>query len=222
MLRHNFRQELGQLQKQLVELGNLVESALTDAAESLRTQDLDWARRLIEQDRLVNQKRFDIEEGVLVLIATQQPMATDLRTLAAMLEVVSELERVGDYAKGIAKITLMLGPAPLIKPLVDIPRMAAKARDMLHRALIAFEERDVEQARRIPPEDDEVDDLYNQVYRELMTFIITDPSTLEQANFLLWAAHNLERAADRVNNICERVVFMVTGTMSELGSHTES
>ncbi|MHB0857386.1 MAG: phosphate signaling complex protein PhoU [Anaerolineae bacterium] len=222
MLRHNFRQELEQLQNQLVDLGSLVESALTDSAESLRTQDLDWARRLIEQDRLVNQKRFDIEEGVLVLIATQQPMATDLRTLAAMLEVVGELERVGDYAKGIAKITLMLGPAPLIKPLVDIPRMASKARDMLHRALLAFAERDVEQARRIPPEDDEVDDLYNQVYRELMTFIITDPSTLEQANFLLWAAHNLERAADRVNNICERVIFMVTGTMSELGSHSSS
>ena len=133
-----------------------------------------------------------------------------------MLAIISELERIGDYAKGISKINLMIGEEPLIKPLVDLPWMAEKARDMLHRALEAFVQRDVDLARAIPADDDEVDALYNQVYRELLTFIMADPSTIDQATYLLWAAHNLERAADRVINICERVVFTVTGEMVEM------
>ena len=149
-------------------------------------------------------------------------MARDLRILAAMLEIITELERIGDYGKGIAKINLMIGENELLKPLVDIPRMADKALDMLRRALDAFMRRDAEAAKAIPKEDDEVDALYNQVNRELMTFIISDPRTIEQANYLLWAAHNLERAADRVTNICERVVFMVTGTMAELDTHFDN
>jgi phosphate transport system protein len=152
----------------------------------------------------------------MVLIATQQPMAGDLRTIAAVLDITHELERIGDYAKGIAKINLMIGDEPLVKPLVDIPRMAEKARDMLHRALEAFVEQDAALARAIPAEDDEVDDLYNQVYRELITYVLADPRTIEQANYLLWAAHNLERAADRVTNVCERVIFTVTGEMVEM------
>jgi phosphate transport system protein len=139
-----------------------------------------------------------------------------MRTIAAILDIASELERIGDYAKGIAKINLLIGLGPLVKPLVDLPRMAEKAGDMLHRALAAFVERDADRARAIPIEDDEVDNLYNQIYRELITYILADPSTIEGANFLLWAAHNLERAADRVTNICERVIFTVTGEMVEL------
>jgi phosphate transport system protein len=135
-----------------------------------------------------------------------------------VLEIVTELERIADYAKGIAKINLMMGFEPLIKPLVDIPRMAEKAQDMLHRAMDAFVRQDVALARAIPQEDDEVDGLYNQVYRELMTYIIADPSIIQQANYLLWVAHNLERAADRVGNICERTVYTVTGEMLELDS----
>jgi phosphate transport system protein len=126
------------------------------------------------------------------------------------------LERIGDYAKGISKINLMIGEEPLIKPLVDLPWMAEKARDMLHRALEAFVKRDVDLACAIPAEDDEVDALYNQVYRELLTLIMADPRTIDQATYLLWAAHNLERAADRVINICERVVFTVTGKLMEM------
>jgi phosphate transport system protein len=152
----------------------------------------------------------------LALIATQQPMAGDLRTLAAILDIASELERIGDYAKGIAKINLMIGEEPFIKPLIDIPAMAFKARDMLRQSLEAFARRDVDMARAIPAEDDVVDGLYNQVYRELLTYIMADPSCIDQANFLLWAAHNLERAADRVTNICERVVFTVTGELMEM------
>jgi phosphate transport system protein len=214
--RESFERELQRLQDEVLVLGSMVETAIIEAVASLKRRDREAARQLVVQDRSLNKKRFTLEAETLVVIATQQPMAGDLRVLAAVLEIAGELERIGDYAKGIAKITLMMGDEPLIKPLIDIPRMAEKARDMLHRALEAFVQRDVELARSIPAEDDEVDDLYNQVYRELLTFILADPRTIDQANYLLWAAHNLERAADRVTNICERVVFTVTGEMVEM------
>jgi phosphate transport system protein len=163
-------------------------------------------------------KRFELENDALILIATQQPMAGDLRVLAAVLEITTELERIGDYAKGIARINIMIGDEPFIKPLIDIPIMARKASAMLDDALRAFISQDVALAKSVPPQDEEVDGLYNQVYRELMTYVVANPSCIDQANYLLWAAHNLERAADRVTNICERVVFTVTGRMSEMDS----
>ncbi len=216
MPREAFERELQRLQGELLTLGGMVEEAITASVESLRRQDLEAAQRVIDRDRQINEQRFAIERDTLILIATQQPMAGDLRVLAAILEITTELERMGDYAKGIAKICLMIGKEPLLKPLIDIPRMAEKARDMLHRALDAFMRRDVEEARAIPKEDDEVDALYQQIYRELITYILADPHNIEQANYLLWAAHNLERTADRVTNICERVVFTVTGEMMEM------
>jgi len=214
--RETFEQELQRIQDEVLVLGSMVEKAITESVESLKRRDLEGARRLIAEDRVLNKKRFAIEDEALVLIATQQPMAGDLRTIAAVLAIISELERIGDYAKGISKINLMMGEKPLLKPLIDIPRMAEKARDMLHRALEAFVQQDVDLARAIPNEDDEVDALYNQVYRELLTFIMNDPRTIDQSTYLLWAAHNLERAADRVINICERVVFAATGKMMEM------
>jgi phosphate transport system protein len=216
MLRQTFERDLHSLQDDLLVLGSMVEEALTLSVSQLKKRDLEASRKLIEADRVINKKRYDIENNTLTLIATQQPMAGDLRTLAAVLEISAELERIGDYAKGIANINLMIGPEPLVKPLVDIPRMAEKGREMLHRALEAFVKRNVELARLIPPEDDEVDHLYDQIYRELMTLILANPKNIDQANYLLWAAHNLERTADRVINICERVVFTVTGEMEEL------
>lgn len=219
MVRKTFDKELQRIKDDVLLLGSMVEKALTDAVAYLKARDLEASKQVIEGDRKINEKRFAIESDILVMIATQQPMAGDLRTLAAMLEVVTELERIGDYAKGISKINLLIGENKLIKPIVDIPRMAEKAVDMLHRALDAFVRADVELAMAIPKEDDEVDDLYNQVNRELMTYIMSDPRNMEQANYLLWAAHNLERAADRVTNICERVVFTVTGRMAELDTH---
>ncbi len=216
MPRETFDKKLQILQDEVLILGSMVENALTGAVQTLKQRDMEGSRRLIAEDRAINKKRFAIEADALVLIATQQPMASDLRILAAILDIASELERIGDYAKGIAKVNLMIGEQPLLKPLIDVPRMAEKARDMLHRALDAFIRRDIELARAIPLEDDEVDGLYNQVYRELMTYVISDPRTIEQANYLLWVAHNLERAADRVTNICERVVFTVTGKMVEM------
>ena len=218
MPRESLEQALMGLQNGVLHLGSQVEQALIRSVQILKKQDLEQAQQLIAQDRVLNQMRFDIEQQAFTVIATQGPMARDMRTVAAVLAIVAELERIGDYAKGIGKITLLLGTEPFIKPLVDIPRMAEKATDMLRRALEAFIQRDVETARTLPDEDDEVDDLYNQVYRELMTFVMRDPRTIDQANYLLWAAHNLERAADRVTNICERIIFAVTGELGELGA----
>jgi len=221
MPRKTFEGELQRLQDEVLVLGSMVEQALIESVEVLKRRDVEGARRLIAGDRLINEKRFAIEADCLALIATQQPMASDLRTLAAVLEIVTELERIGDYAKGIARINIMMGEEPLLKPLIDVPRMAEKARHMLHQALEAFVQQDVALARAIPAEDDEVDALYNQVYRELLTFIMSDPRTIDQATYLLWVAHNLERAADRVTNVCERVVFTVTGEMTEMDVEDE-
>jgi len=216
MVRKTFEHELQQVKDDVLVLGSMVEQSILDSVEALKKRDLKASERLFEHDKQINQKRFDIESKLMILIATQQPMAHDLRLLASTLEIISELERMGDYAKGIANINLRMGDAPLLKPLIDIPRMAQKGVDMLHRSLTAFINEDVETARAIPVEDDEVDALYNQVYRELITYVIQDPKTIERANWLLWVAHNLERVADRVTNICERTIFIATGEMAEI------
>jgi phosphate transport system protein len=218
MIRKTFETEIHQVKDDVLMLGSMVEQALLDAVEALKKRDIKAAEKIFEEDKEINKKRFDIESKLMVLIATQQPMARDLRLLASALEIISELERMGDYAKGIANINIRMGDAPLLKPLIDVPRMAQKGVDMLHRALTAFVNEDAETAKTIPVEDDEVDALYNQVYRELMMFVIQDPKTIERANWLLWVAHNLERFADRVTNICERTVFIVTGEMKEIKS----
>jgi phosphate transport system protein len=216
MTRETFDRELSRLQDEMLILGSMVENAITESVESLKKRDFAASQRLIDRDCQINERRFAIESDALVLLATQQPMASDLRTIAAVLEIVTELERIGDYAKGIAKINLLIGDRPLLKPLIDLTLMAEKARSMLHQVLDAFVRRDADLARSIPAEDDVIDALYDQVYRELLTHILQDRTLIEQANSLLWVAHNLERTGDRVINICERVVFTVTGKMEEL------
>jgi len=216
MIRKTFEHELQEVKDEILVLGSMVEQAILSSVDALKKRDLEAARNILKADRDINKKRFEIENKLMILIATQQPMAHDLRLLASSMEIISELERMGDYAKGIANINIRMGDQPLLKPLIDVPRMAQKDVDMLHRALTAFVEEDVKAAQAIPMEDDEVDALYNQVYRELMTFVIADPKAIERANWLLWVAHNLERVADRVTNICERTVFIVTGEMSEI------
>ena len=216
MIRKTFENELQEVKDEILVLGSMVEQAILDTVEALKKRDIEASQKILAEDREINKKRFEIENQLMVLIATQQPMAHDLRLLASSMEIIGELERMGDYAKGIANINIRMGDAPLLKPLIDVPRMAQKDVDMLHRALTAFVEEDVEAAEAIPIEDDEVDALYNQVYRELMTFVISDPKTMERANWLLWVAHNLERVADRVTNICERTIFIVTGELSEI------
>ena len=214
--RETLDRSLQQLLDELLVLGSMVEEAVRAAVAALKARDMAASENVYEADEKINKKHFEIEDRCITLIATQQPMAKDLRLLAAIIEICTELERMGDYAKGIAKINILLGAEPLIKPLIDIPRMADLGLDMLHRSLGAFVAGDVEAAREIPKEDDQIDALYNQVYRELVTYMIADTSTIDRANFLLWAAHNLERLADRVTNICERTIYMVTGEMREL------
>ena len=209
-------QKMRALQDDLIVLGSMVEEALIKSVEILKRRDFEASRRLIAADKDINAKRYEIERDTIVLIATQQPMATDLRILASILELATELERIGDYAKGIASINLKIGEEPLIKPLIDLPRMAEVAARMLHQALVAFVAQDTEAASHIIRQDDEVDGLYDQVYRELVTLILQNPRNIEQANYLLWAAHNLERSADRVTNICERTIFVVTGELADL------
>ncbi|MCJ7530920.1 MAG: phosphate signaling complex protein PhoU [Anaerolineales bacterium] len=203
-------------------LGHMVEQAILDSVQALKARDLEAARCIYNGDKKVNEKRFEIENSTMITIATQQPiMAGDLRLLASIMEVTSELERMGDYAKGIAHICLMMGNQKPIKPLIDIPRMAEIAVSMLHRALNAFIEKDIETAKVIPQEDDVVDALYQQVHRELMTYVLADASIIDRADYLLWVAHNLERVADRVTNICERTIYIVTGKLEEIDTSND-
>ena len=213
MAREQFQQELQHVQEVVLVMASMVEKAIHRSVDALRLRDLDLARNVIEDDFKINQQRFGIEEECLLLIATQQPIASDLRVIAAVLNIITDLERMGDHAEGIAKIAVMIGDEPPLKPLVDIPRMDEIARSMLQRSIDAFVNRDADVARAIAAEDDSVDQLYEQIYRELLTFMMADPGTINRATHLLWVSHNLERIADRVTNICDRVVFLTTGKM---------
>jgi len=217
MPRETLDRRINHLFEGIVVLDSMVEEAILQSVETLRKQDLASARQILENDKIVNAKRFELENDCMTTIATQQPiMARDLRLVASILEVAAELERMGDYAKGIATICLRIGNAPHIKPLIDIPRMAEISVSMLHKAVGAFIRGDAETARVIPEEDDLVDNLYNQIYRELVTIMFSNPATIDQANYLMWVAHNLERVADRVTNICERTIYTQSGELREI------
>jgi phosphate transport system protein len=222
MLRTAFERELRRLTEQILALGSVVENNLVEVIEVLRRRDGTGAQRLIAGDLEVNRKRIDIMNDVLVLIATQQPMAGDLRMIASTLEIVGELERINDYVKGIAKIALMIQGEPHHGLLGPLPRMAEKTREMLHQALEAYSSRDADLARAIPAGDDEVDVLFNEFYRGVVAYVIDKPDAVDLANHLEWAGHNLERAADRVTNICEWVVYNATGVFAEMDSELEA
>jgi phosphate transport system protein len=217
-IRAVFHKKLRAIQDDVLAMGSMVEKAILRSIEALKKRDITMAEQVIADDKLVNEKRFQIEEQCIQLIATQQPMATDLRTIISVLNVITELERIGDHGVGIARIVILTGDEPPLKPLIDLPRMAGKTASMLHRSLDAFINRDAEAARQISAEDDEVDALYDQVFRELITFMAEDAKTIKRATRLIWVAHNLERSADRVTNICERIIFLVTGKMEEIGA----
>ena len=216
MTRTAFERQLTEIQEDMLVIGGMVESAIQGSIDALKNRDVELAHQIIADDVKINRKRYDTEEKCLELMATQQPLASDLRTIVAVLHIIVYLERMADHAEGIAKIALMLADEPPVKPYIDIPRMAQKGIEMLRASLEAFNRRDAQRARAICNEDDEVDALYEQVYRELLTYMIQDPRTIERATHLIWVAHNLERIADRVTNVCERVVFLVEGRIEEL------
>ena len=217
MLRLDLDRQLGQLQQEVVSLAEIVDKATMRAVDALKRRDLVESQQVVQEDDYVDQKRYEIEDRCIDLIATQQPMARDLRAIIALLHITSELERMGDYAEGIAKISLLMGEEAPLKPLIDIPRMADKATLMLRNSIDSLVSRDMVKANQVLQDDDEVDDLYDQVYRELLVFMLQDPQTIQRATYLLWAAHDLERIADRATNIAERVIYLVTGKMVESG-----
>ena len=211
MLRSDYGRYLADLQDDLAEMGRLVEQATEDALRALETQDTALAQQVIDADDGIDRLQDALESKCVALLATQQPMASDLRAVMSAVHIAVELERMGDYAEGIAKICLRIGDQPLLKPLIDIPRMAELARRMLNESLQAYAGRDEGLARKVCADDDAVDDLYNQIYRELLTYMLSDPRTIERATYLLWVAHDLERIADRATNIAERALWLVSG-----------
>jgi len=221
MARQSFDRQIHHLQDEVLLLGSMVEQAILNSVDALRRRDLAVALRILSEDSLINEKRFAIENNIFTLMATQQPIARDLRLLAALLEVITELERIGDYAKGIAKVVIRLGDAEIKTPMREFSRMAELAVGMLHRALGAFISENAAQAHSIPQEDHQVDELYHETYRQLVQNMIDSPETIDTSNLLLWVAHNLERAADRVTNICERTVFIATGELLELDAEPD-
>ena len=216
MTREAYHKAIKNLQDEVLTMGDMVATAIKGSVESLRQRDTEASKKIIKNDALINKKRFNIEEKCIFLIATQQPMAVDLRTLASILSMVTDLERMGDHAEGIAKINLLMCEGPPVKPLVDIPKMADIALSMLTRCLKAFIDRDIETARAICNIDDEVDTIHDRIYKELLMMMIGNPKIIHEATYLTWVSHNLERIADRVTNIAERVVYMVTGKMEEM------
>jgi len=214
-MRETFKEKLAELEQDIFTMGEMVCIATNRAVKALKEHNVNEAKKIKDDDIYINEKRWAIEEKCINLIATQQPVATDLRELIAILNIITELERMGDYAEGIAKIVIKIGDEPHVKPLVDIPRMAEIAIEMINKTLRAYAERDDKSARLICTQDDEVDELYTQVYRELLTIMIEDPKTITMATYLLWTSHNIERIADRVTNICERIIFLVTGEIEE-------
>ena len=215
MVRAGFDRNLRMLQADLFSLSSRVEAAIAKSLTGLRNRDLELSHQVVEEDEAIDQKRLELEEHCVDLIAMQQPTAVDLRLLMSVLYIANELERMGDYAEGIAKISIMMGDEPPLKPLIDIPRMADRATLMLEHSLEALVNRDAAAAAQVCDDDDEVDALYEQIYRELLTYMMEDPQTIQRATYLLWVAHNLERIADRATNIAERVIFLVTGKLTD-------
>jgi phosphate transport system protein len=221
-IRTAFDQELQALRDNLLRLGSMVDTAIGRSMQALKERDQTLAQEIISDDEKINQLRFKIEEDCLSLIARQQPAAHDLRFIVAAMNIVLDLERMGDHASGNATIVLRMQGQPPLKPLIDLPRMAQIAQEMLRASLDAFMAENTQEALNITRRDDEVDQLYTQIFRELISFMIEDPRTVTRAMYLLFSAHNVERIADRVTNICERVVFLATGRMQEIPSESGS
>ena len=216
MSRDNLMLHIREIQDELLVMGSLVEQATMLSVEALKKRDRKAASEIYNADRKINEKRYAIENSVLILIATQQPLAHDLRLLAALLEVSAEIERMGDYAKGIAKVVVKLEDFDIPIPIGDFEEMGNLAISMLHRALGAFIIEDAITAKAIPSEDDKVDEIHNKVLRYLVNLMVERSEIIDHANLLMWVAHNLERMADRVSNICERTIFVATGELMEI------
>jgi phosphate transport system protein len=215
--RQDFDRDLGKLEAELILMSGLVEQAIFNALNALKNRDIDRSQKVIDEDDHIDQTELEIERSCIELIRREAPMAGDLRRIVASLHIAGELERIGDYAEGIAKISITMGSQPPLKELIDIPRMGDMAVSMLKRALEAFISRDADIVRNLSVEleneDDEVDDLYVKVQGDLMDLVKSDPDNAERATYLMWVAHNVERVADRAMNIVERALYQATGEL---------
>lgn len=218
--RGRFTQTLDALHQGVLTLGSMVDKAIVQAIRALVERNFDLAREVIESDQAINRRRFDLENLALDVLAMQQPMAGDLRFIMATQIIAIELERMGDYARGIAEVTLRMAYCPPPKAVEDLIRMSELARAMLSDALEAFARRDIVLARALPTRDDAVDTLNDRIYKTQVDLMIHDPEMVNCATWVLWITHNIERLADRVTNIAERVVFMVTGQLVEMDVST--
>ncbi|NQW20632.1 MAG: phosphate signaling complex protein PhoU [Chloroflexi bacterium] len=220
--RQEFDRELGRLEAELILMSGLVEKAIFDALNALKYRDIDRSEKVIREDDHIDNTEIEIERYCIELIRRQAPMAGDLRRIIASLQIAGELERIGDYAEGIAKISITMGSQPPLKELIDIPRMGDMAVSMLKRSLEAFISRKPDFVRKtsidLENDDDEVDDLYAKVQADLMELVKSDPDNAERATYLMWVAHNVERVADRAMNIVERALYQATGEL--VGSST--
>ena len=216
MPREQFQADLDRLQDGFLEMGAMVDRQIERAVQALVDRDPALADAVVRDDSEVNRRRFELDNEAMQLLAQQAPMARDLRVVISVLSMIVDLERMGDHAKGIGAIVQMMSDQPLVKPLVDIPEMAVRARSMLNNALDAFVAGDTDAAYRVGRADDGVDELQDRVYRDLVDIMIADPSTVEPCTHLLWVTHNLERIADRATNIAERVIFTATGELAEM------
>ena len=211
-----FEEKMKHLEEKLQQMGSLVEDSIARCIEALKNQNLELAQEVITADDLIDDLEQEIEEKCLEVIATQQPMAKDLRRVATLFKMVNDLERMGDYATSIAKITLRIADEPLIKPLVDIPRMAVLSQKMVKHSLDAYVREDVDLAVAVGRDDDEVDKLFGQIFRELLTIMMENPKTITQATHLLFVGRWLERISDHATNIAEEVIFLATGVKRNL------
>jgi phosphate transport system protein len=211
-----YEEKMNNLYDKLQQMGSLVEESIARTIEALKTQNLELAQAVIDGDDLIDDLEAEIEGKCLEVIATQQPMAKDLRRVATLFKIIIDLERMADYATSIAKITLRIADQPLIKPLIDIPRMAALSQKMVKQALDAYVREDVDLATAVGKDDDEVDQLFGQIFRELLTIMMENPKTITQATHLLFVGRWLERISDHATNIAEEVIFLVTGDKRNL------
>ncbi len=214
MTRERYDSLLRELDEQLLTMGDTVASTISACIDSLANNDTAAAQRLIEADNDIDEQRYDIERAAVLLIATQQPLATDLRNIVAILTIATELERIGDYCEGIAKLSLRMAAETIEAPMTDIRTMAVLTERQLRRGMRAFKVRDIESAGIVWSDDDAVDDLYGDIFQKLLAEMVQNTETVRGGTYLIWVAHNIERMADRVTNIVERVAFIVTGDVT--------
>lgn len=216
MTREHFDNQILEVKNKVLRMGILVESIISLSVTALKNQDIDMAKRVYSEDDKIDDIELEIEQQCMMMLVLQQPLAKDLRTIATALKIITDLERMGDNAVNIAKIALEIGKEPLIKPLVDIPKMAHISQSMVKMSLEAFVNEDIELAEKVALMDEDVDALYKATIDEVLNIITDNKSSAKQGTKLLFIGRYLERIADHTTNICERIIYMVTGELKEI------